>query len=65
MSWIYVAFYDLLRQCCMAFLLTSNSALHMAAWQNKSDVVELLLKNGSKVVMRELVRVIGCEIVVL
>ena len=31
----------------------SNSALHMAAWQNRPDVVELLLLNGASVMNNE------------
>ena len=26
-----------------------NTALHMAAWQNRSDIVELLIANGARV----------------
>ena len=31
------------------FSFFRNTALHMAAWQNRSDIVELLVVNGGKV----------------
>ena len=42
--------YDPCSFCCSAFC--RNTALHFAAWHNRSDIVDLLLANGAKVSSR-------------
>jgi ankyrin repeat protein len=41
--------------------LKGNTALHMAAWQNRSDIVELLIANGGKVKHPTLLLLLVCK----